>query len=424
MDNTLNRVQDLLHFCMEWWQELVEINAAQNPPTANYYDTIDGMPIIPTAFARQSYGALNSPQTKKAPPQEEPQTQQAETVFLEFTNKELSRMPKQFRTIFKLKGGKVAHVRQKENGTYEIRYRRDGFNISVSSKNLADAKERFIQALCDAKTDTMNDKTFFGQYAMQWLEVVKKPHVKENTYHDYCLMFKVHIFPKFGRMRLRDIKPIDVQKLINGLYEKKTFRIAEKVYVLLNALFAFALAEDLIVKSPMALIRKPKYEQKHGQAFTVAEEHELVGKFLAQKSLYGYAYIFMLFTGIRRSELASVQLSSQWITVITSKNRKGNSDKTRSIPISPMLKPFLPFMTKEIFSLRTEALTRYFSKLVPNRHLHELRHTFITRCQECGISRELVSVWAGHKADNTMTSNVYTHFSEDYQIGEIQKLRY
>lgn len=348
----------------------------------------------------------------------------ANTAFLEFTAKELLKMPKFFRKIYKLKGGKAAHIRQKSNGSFEIRYRRDGFNISVSSMNLADAKERFIQALCKEKSDKINDKTFFGQYATQWLEVVKKPQVKENTYADYCLMFKVHIFPKLGKMRLRDIKPIDVQKLINGLCEKQTFRIAEKVYVLLHAVFAFASAEGLIVKSPMAMIRKPVHEAKHGQALSVDEERDFVEKCIVDSSPCRYAYILMLFTGIRRSELATVEISSKWITVVTSKTRKGLSERVRKIPVSPMLRPFLPFMTKENLNVKLDTLTRSFSKILPGRHLHELRHTFITRCQECGISRELTSVWAGHRADNTMTSNVYTHFSEEYQIGEIQKLRY
>lgn len=373
---------------------------------------------------REEWGqTLQFPQKKKPDAVPAPSTT-AETVFLEFTKKELSKMPKFFKTIYKLKGGKAAHIRQKPNGTYEIRYRRDGLNISVSSMNIGDAKERFIQALCAAKTEAMNDKAFFGQYATQWLEVVKKPQVKDNTYADYALMFKVHIFPKFGKLRLRDIKPIDVQMLLNALCDKKTFRIAEKVYVLLNALFTFAVAEDLISKNPMALIRKPKYETKHGQAFTVEEERAFIEKCITSSSSYRYAYVLMTFTGIRRSELPSVEITSKWITVITSKGRKGEASKKRKIPVSPMLKPFLPFMTKENLTHKLDMLTRGFSKIAQSRHLHELRHTFITRCQECGISRELTSLWAGHKADNTMTSNVYTHFSDEFQLGEIQKLRY
>ena len=203
-------------------------------------------------------------------------------------------MPTFFRKEFRLKGGNIAHIRVKPNGSYEIRYRRGGINLSVSAKTVEAAKERFIEKLCEAKTDGVNSRTFFGQYATQWLEVVKKPQVKENTYKDYKVTFRSLIFPKFGKMRLRDIKPIDVQKLLNALCEKKTFRNAEKVYVLLNAIFNFAVAENLIVRSPMALIKKPVHEPKHGQAFTVDEERRLVEKCLSENTPYGYAFIFML----------------------------------------------------------------------------------------------------------------------------------
>ena len=63
---------------------------------------------------------------------------------------------------------------------------------------------------------------------------------------------------------------------------------------------------------------------------------------------------------------------------------------------------------------------------MPNHHLHDLRHTFITRCQECGIAREIVSLWAGHAADSSVTSTVYTHLekNEEYQLSEIEKFDY
>ena len=332
-------------------------------------------------------------------------------------------MPKFFKTLYKVKGGTAAHIRQKPNGTYEIRYRRNGFNISVSAKKLGDAKERFIQALCTAKTEASN-KTLFAEYAMQWLEVVKKPQIKENTWHNYLWTLQTYVFPKLGKKKIREIKPIDVQKLLNALNEKNIQRGATNVYTILKPIFDFAVAEDVIFKSPMALLRKPKYETKHGEALTVEEERRFVEQCISSSSPCRYSYILMLFTGIRRSELPSVTISPQWITVVTSKTRKGESPKLRKIPVSPMLKPFLPFLSCENLACNPNTLTSYFKKFLPNRHLHELRHTFITRCQECGISRELTSLWAGHKADNTMTSNVYTHFSEEFQIGEIQKLRY
>ena len=69
-----------------------------------------------------------------------PPNHTAKTEFLEFTPKEISKMPTFFRKEFRLKGGTVAHIRQKENGSYEIRYRRNGMNISKSAKTLEVAK--------------------------------------------------------------------------------------------------------------------------------------------------------------------------------------------------------------------------------------------------------------------------------------------
>ncbi|MBO5046754.1 MAG: tyrosine-type recombinase/integrase family protein [Clostridia bacterium] len=353
----------------------------------------------------------------------QPSKNLAEAAFLDFTDKEINKMPKFFRNKFKLKGGKIAHIREK-NGSYEIRYRHDGFNISASAKTVEEAKERFIQKLCNAKTETLNDRTYFGQFAMQWLNVVKKPQIKENTYENYLWTLQKYVFPRFGKMRLRDIKPLDVQKLFNALDEKGIKRGSENTYVILKPIFDFALAEDLITKSPMALIRKPKYEKKKATPLTIAEESALIDSCLASENECRYAFIFMLYTGIRRSELETVKIEKEWITVVTAKTRKGESQRIRRIPISPMLQPFMPFMKNGALKIDKEKLTKTFHKFLSNHHLHELRHTFITRCQECGISRELTSLWAGHKADNTITSNVYTHFSEEYQLGEIKKLRY
>lgn len=79
---------------------------------------------------------------------------------------------------------------------------------------------------------------------------------------------------------------------------------------------------------------------------------------------------------------------------------------------------------KEAISYSCDMLSRAFKDLCPSHHLHELRHTFITRAQECGVPREVVSVWAGHAADNTQTSIVYTHFSDEFMLSEGKKVDY
>jgi integrase len=45
--------------------------------------------------------------------------------------------------------------------------------------------------------------------------------------------------------------------------------------------------------------------------------------------------------------------------------------------------------------------------------IHELRHTFITRCHEKKIDEMIVQGWVGHQIGSRMTKAVYTHISND-----------
>lgn len=233
---------------------------------------------------------------------------------------------------------------------------------------------------------------------------------------------------RFRKKDLREIGQFDIMEYLNGLAKIGKARAARKRYQILKSLFEYAVVDDFIRHSPMAKVRIPVYEGETGEALTRQEELELVEKCLSGGTRSGAAYIFLLYTGIRRSELATVEIiDGVWIKVVTAKQRAGRKEKVRLIPICPRLRRLLPNLEKEIGELKNlypNRLTRTFKAWFPAHHLHELRHTFITRAQECGISRELVSLWAGHKADNTMTTNVYTHFSKEFQLQEIEKFDY
>ena len=333
-------------------------------------------------------------------------------------------MPKQFRKEFRLKGGTFAHIRRKPNGSYEIRYRRNKMNISVASKSLDAAKERFILALQRYDVTAQRNNVTFAEFTQTWLDVVKRPHIEAKTLEGYERLLKLYVFPHLGDVPVKNIRPLDVQKILSAQLESRAGRTASMTFTIVKAIFEFAVAEDIIQKSPMQLIKKPRHETKHGSALSLEEERAFVARCLASDSPLRDSFLFLLFTGIRRSEILSAEIDAQWITVQTAKARRGEGKKLRRIPISPMLRKIMPGITKERLSRDLSALTHEFPKLCPGHHLHDLRHTFITRCQECGISRELTSLWAGHKADNTMTSNVYTHFSDEFQLKNAEKLDY
>ena len=322
-------------------------------------------------------------------------------------------------------------VRQKPNGVFEVRYRAHGYNVAASSKDENKRKAKFIEALRNSSLQelpapTVQSTAKFETVAARWLEL-RKPTIKSTTYEHYESVFRANIFPAYEGRELVDIKQSDCQELINRYIDCGKYRTADKIYQALKAVFEFALGEELIERSPMRFIKPPQYEEQNGVALTVEEEREFL-RLLAESKCdraIKNALVILLYTGIRRSELASAKIVDGCIEVKNSKTRKGFKEKPRIIPITPMLAEWLPKMNvDELRAVRPDALTQAMKRLMPKHHLHELRHTFITRCQECGVPREVVSVWAGHAADNTQTSNVYTHFSQEFMKEQAQKVIY
>lgn len=351
---------------------------------------------------------------------------------LHFTKKEIETLPEELKNFITVEI-KIP-VRQKPNGVYEARYRAHGLNLYAASADYKKLKAKFFKVLLDYKPKstepeqqlTASTAHEFAEVCRRWLDL-KRAAIKENTFEDYVSIFNTNIFPVLEGRTLDEIRQSDVQKIINDYIEQSKYRTATKIYQTLKAVFDFAVGDELIERSPMRLLKPPKYEQQNGCALTVAEERQLVELIKSSKCAEQIkaALIFLLYTGIRRSELSSACIEGDFVSVVCSKTRKGFQDKRRLIPITPMLAPWLSkFDVNHLNAVRPDALTQALKRLLPKHHLHDLRHTFITRCQECGVPREVVSVWAGHAADNTQTSNVYTHFSPEYMKKEAAKVIY
>jgi integrase len=115
---------------------------------------------------------------------------------------------------------------------------------------------------------------------------------------------------------------------------------------------------------------------------------------------------------------------------------KRRSDLTLSIDYSPIegLDDLL-FTTKYGTPLRVYYVNTAISRLVkkineriadesnklPEFTMHNLRHTYATRCLKVGISPKVVQKQLGHSSIN-MTMDLYTHVLDDFRQDEISKL--
>lgn len=186
-------------------------------------------------------------------------------------------------------------------------------------------------------------------------------------------------------------------------------------------------AEDFGITSPMKKVVLPNYQTKSGVALTLDEETRLINYCKTHKQIDGTdALLVLLLFGLRKSELASIEIiDGKWLQCETSKERLGQNVVLRKIPFTPMVKKYLPYIDFEkAKTTNLNTIATRLKRLLPDHHPHELRHTFISRCKTCGVNPEVVSIWAGHSLSGTITTTVYTHYDDEFQLKEAEKVNY
>lgn len=347
--------------------------------------------------------------------------------FIKFTKKEINSMPDYLKKLFTVDDKIVTY--RFVNGVYQARFRRDGYNIEVASKNFDIMKQKFLNKLLAAEKDKRNASfPLFSEFTEDWLNV-KKQTVKQSTYDSYVLLVNAHLLPQFGCFHVNEITRKDIQDFLFMLVNDGRNRTAQKLYTMLKAIFAVA-CEDFGIKSPMAKVTLPHYEIKKGKAFTKADEKTIIEFCKANPHYAGNsALLVLLYTGMRVGELASLTYDDTFIYCKSEKTRKGYADVIRQIPISPMLRKVMPLIDfEQAKTISRHTVRDAIKRIFPDRHIHELRYSFITRAKECGCNPELVMAWVGHEYDaDVKTSKVdrgYTDYSQEYVLSEINKIEY
>lgn len=347
--------------------------------------------------------------------------------YIKFKPKEINSMPDYLKKLFTI-NDKIVTYRYVD-GLYQARFRRDGYNIEVASKSFDLMKQKFLDKLLATEKAKQNvGYPLFADFINEWLKI-KKQTVKESTYNSYVHLLTRNVLPKFGHYHVNEITRKDIQDFLFELTDEGKNRTAQKLKLLLSAIFD-VIVEDYGIKTPMAKIVLSHYEVKKGKAFTKGEEKMIIDFCKANPHYAGNsALLVLLYTGMRVGELGTMTYDDAFVYCESEKTRKGYAKVIRQIPVSPMLKKVLPIVDLE----QAKATNRYtirdaLKRIFPERHVHELRYTFVTRAKECGCNPELVMKWVGHEFDaDVKTSRVdrgYTTYSQEYSLQEINKIDY
>ena len=187
---------------------------------------------------------------------------------------------------------------------------------------------------------------------------------------------------------------------------------------MLNIIFKAAVKHALIEHNPMDMVFHKKHEREHGTALTKDEERKLLDSM--KGTPYELMFAVALYTGMRPNEYKTAKIEGKFIVARNSK-RKGGKIEYKKIPIHPMLSPYLQGV-EELKFCNEDTLRDKFRKLFPERRLYDLRTTFYTRCQECGVSPVARDTFVGHSLGEL--GNTYTDLSDEFLYAEGQKINY
>lgn len=317
------------------------------------------------------------------------------------------------------------------------------------------------------------DNTTFGEFAQLWFDTYKRPKLRENSQESCLYILNAHILPYLSALRLRDVKPVHIHRIMANIrgYSRS---LQAKTVQTLRSIFDAAVENHLISESPVSSgLRAGGDRAAEKQPLTPEQSRRLL---LAVQGTRAYpAVALMLGAGLRKEEAVGlmwedVDLGNGYLHVRHAKAfHRGKGEVTdqlkskaayRTIPLPMWLQQILsdeyaqttsPFvlsmadgqsLTESSFA-RLWGLIRARTTDDPSKlgqpvdarhpgvvyaldfyvHPHLLRHTCITRWVEAGLNPKEVQYLAGH-ASPDMTLRVYSHYDQRVRLGSTaEKIR-
>ena len=342
-----------------------------------------------------------------------------------------------------------------------------GTTLKETQKKLDALKYELEHGLYAKESDVTVDSWFHT-----WLNEYKMPSVKKGTIGVYQDTYDSYICKPFGKKRLKDIRPEQIQKLYNTLFNDGYSRnTIELVSVVLSGMYKQAYKNQLIIKNPVPLATLPKFSVHKERRVLTLDEQNLFLKH-ATGTKYDYVYELALSTGMRSGEMCGlewqdVDFSNRIIHVKGTlvQNRYGfykDLPKThssfRDIPMLDNVYGLLKerrrkqmeqkiaigthwqpldglqnlvvttetgrplgkgYLNKEIAKI-VKSLQEMDSEFSPLT-VHTFRHTFATRCIENGMEPQVLKTILGH-SKLSQTMDLYAHVLPNTKVLEMQKI--
>lgn len=270
-----------------------------------------------------------------------------------------------------------------------------------------------------------------------------KPSISEEHRSAITGRMEKHIFPEIGNLAVKNVKPIQCQRILNAQKGMSKSHISQ-LHQELHFIFETAVNNKIIKDNPAEHLSRPKGTEHKRRSITPEERDHLLKVCNEDDRLV--FFLFMLLCGCRAKEVCGLE----WTDIIRKEDyyalhirgtKTANSDRFVPMPVElwhrvqKLENGRFIFTntrgtqhTKDSYKALTKKLKRemnismgvktYRRELIPPLLLADdfipyyLRHTYCTDLQKKGIDVRTAQKLMGH-SDITTTANIYTHADEE-----------
>ena len=206
---------------------------------------------------------------------------------------------------------------QRPNGSYDYRWTDQfGKRHVIYGKTLEELREKEKEVDRDISDGIKAEKrnTTINELFDLWCHI--KRGLKDNTFQNYKYMYNTFVRPKFGKLKIPQVKKSDVKRFYNYLADERGLQAStiDSIHTVLHQVFDLAVDDGYIRSNPSERVLKELkqahcFQTEKRKALTVAEQ-ELFLDYLMNTPRYRHWYpIFavMLGTGLRVGEATGLR---------------------------------------------------------------------------------------------------------------------
>lgn len=365
------------------------------------------------------------------------------------------------------RGNNEGSIRQRPAGTWEGRYTDAGGNRrSVYAKTRAEAAAKLREALQSIAQGNYIEpsRITYGVWLLDWLDTYQRPHVRDKTLEVHAANIHNHILPALGQIPLQKLRAEHLQRFINDMSARVSPATVRKIAEPLRQSLRQAYRNKLIASNPAEFMQLPQADARDVQFLSFEQQRVLL--LGLPDTHYGDAIKFILYTGLRVSELCGLQwgdisdeafFARRGVQYLYGKYRPASGDAWRVYPPKTKAgKRAIPLMPETCMLLDAQKRRQMVQRLhaggawvgadagrgecwvftnelgapmdraniarvlrdtlrkagLPSCGVHVLRHSFATNCVRAGVDLRTLTEIVGH-THVAFTLQQYVHSDAD-----------